>query len=116
MNIEICEQMIQSWLLNCKQCEIVQTNWSISPLRIIDTVDIDIVKLLMKEIQDELNKALDIETINALQESADNDSNEEYQLDAEIITKPKSTKTTKVKKLNIFKKSNVFCSLSMLFI
>ncbi len=105
MKIEICEQMIQSWLLNCKQCEIVQTNWSISPLRVIDTVDIDIVKLLMKEIQDELNEALDVETINALQESADNDSNEEYRLDDEIISKPKSTKTTKVKKLNIFKKS-----------
>ena len=32
MKIEICEQMLQSWLLNCKLCEISQVNWKISPL------------------------------------------------------------------------------------
>ena len=31
MKIEMCEQMAQSWLLNCKNCQIAQTNWSISP-------------------------------------------------------------------------------------
>ncbi len=32
MKIEICEQMTQSWLSHIKCCQVVQTNWSISPL------------------------------------------------------------------------------------
>ena len=32
MKIEICEQMVHSWLINCKLCESAQTNWKVSPL------------------------------------------------------------------------------------
>lgn len=32
MKIEICEQIIASWLKHCKGCQIVQTNWCPSPL------------------------------------------------------------------------------------
>ena len=39
MKIEICEQMVQSWLQNYKQCEIVQTNWKVSPLRLRSITD-----------------------------------------------------------------------------
>lgn len=42
MKIEICEQMVQSWLINCKNCQVAQTNWSISPLRDIDAYKLDI--------------------------------------------------------------------------
>ena len=42
MKIEICEQMVQSWLQHYKQCEIVQTNWKISPLRLRGISDADI--------------------------------------------------------------------------
>ena len=42
MKIEICEQMVQSWLINCKNCQIAQTNWSISPLKDIDTYKTEI--------------------------------------------------------------------------
>ena len=45
MKIEICEQMVQSWLQNYKQCEIVQTNWKVSPLRLRSITDADIVEL-----------------------------------------------------------------------
>ena len=101
MKIEICEQMIQSWLQNIEQCEIVQTNWTVSPLRYIDQTQIDEVKKLMTSIQDELNKTLDPDDINALQESANLDA-EEFSLDEETpnLTKP----SAKVKKLNILYK------------
>ena len=42
MKIEICEQMVQSWLINCKNCQIAQTNWAISPLKNIDVYKTDI--------------------------------------------------------------------------
>ena len=42
MKIEICEQMVQSWLVNCKKCQIAQTNWSISPLKDMDAYKTDI--------------------------------------------------------------------------
>lgn len=42
MKIEICEQMVQSWLINCKNCQVAQTNWSISPLKDIDAYKLDI--------------------------------------------------------------------------
>ncbi len=42
MKIEICEQMVQSWLINCKNCQVAQTNWSISPLKDIDAFKADI--------------------------------------------------------------------------
>ena len=52
MKIEICEQMMQSWLLNCKLCEIAQTNWKISPLhfKTILPKDILYVQKFMNEI------------------------------------------------------------------
>ncbi len=102
MKIEICEQMIQSWLQNIEQCEIVQTNWTISPLRDIDPTQIAEVERLMKSIQDDLNKTLDPEDINALQEAANLDA-EEISFDEDDLNRTKSS--TKVKKLNIFKKS-----------
>lgn len=91
MKIEMCEQMVQSWLQHCKQCEIVQTNWMISPLRDIQQSDIDTVGNIMKDIQDKLNQALEAETKRILQQS----------VDEELDVKPKKT----VKKLDIFKKN-----------
>lgn len=32
MKIEVCEQMLSSWLKHVKNCQIVQTNWSPSPV------------------------------------------------------------------------------------
>ena len=53
MKIEICEQMMQSWLLNCKLCEIAQTNWKISPLYIktISSALINNVQTFMNDIK-----------------------------------------------------------------
>lgn len=96
MKIEICEQMVQSWLQHIKQCEIVQTNWMISPLRLRDITDADIanVEKFMKEVQEKLNENLEDETKAALQEL----------LDEELYAGKKRNKT-KIKNLNIFKKS-----------
>ena len=91
MKIEICEQMVQSWLQHCKQCEIVQTNWMISPLRDIKQSDIDSVGNIMKEIQDKLNQALTAETKRILQQSVDEELGEK--------------KKRKSANLNIFKKN-----------
>ena len=72
MKIEICEQMIQSWLLNCKQCEIVQTNWKVSPLRLHSISDADITDLekFMKDFQGELNLVLEEEPEDIIEEKA----------------------------------------------
>ena len=53
MKIEMCEQMMQSWLLNCKLCEIAQTNWKISPLylKTIAKEDVTYVQEFMDEIK-----------------------------------------------------------------
>ena len=91
MKIEICEQMVQSWLQHCKQCDIVQTNWTISPLRSIDDAEIKAVSNIMKEIQDQLNQALEDETKQILQQSVDEELGD--------------TKKGKSTKLNIFKKN-----------
>ena len=103
MKIEICEQMIQSWLLHCQQCQIVQTNWSISPLHNISSKNINDAYNFVKKVQDDLNEILETEYITALQESIE----EENQQDCLLIdTKTKgNTKTKKIKKLNIIKKS-----------
>lgn len=102
MKIEICEQMVQSWLQNCQLCEIVQTNWMISPKRmdIIDPADIDELQIFMKDVQERLNEMLGDEEKIALQESLDedNDANDEAE------AKGKKRKS-QIKKLNIFKKS-----------
>ena len=107
MKIEICEQMVQSWLQHYKQCEIVQTNWTVSPLREFTPDQINQVKTLMTDIQDKLNSLLNPETINALQESADQESNEGYLIEEdENVNQTKAkTKNSKTTKLNIFKKS-----------
>lgn len=42
MKIEICEQMVQSWLINYMNCHVAQTNWSISPLKSLDSYQADI--------------------------------------------------------------------------
>lgn len=107
MKIEICEQMVQSWLQHIKQCEIVQTNWTVSPLREFRPDQIDQVKTLMTDIQDKLNSLLNPETINALQESADQESDEGYLIESdENVNQPQEkTKNIKTTKLNIFKKS-----------
>jgi hypothetical protein len=105
MKIEICEQMVQSWLQHYKQCEIVQTNWTVSPLREFTPDQINQVKTLMTDIQDKLNSLLNPETINALQESADQESNEGYLIEEdENVNQTKAkTKNSKTTKLNIFK-------------
>lgn len=53
MKIEMCEQMMQSWMLNCKLCEIAQTNWKMSPLylKTISSADVSYVQQFMDEIK-----------------------------------------------------------------
>lgn len=82
MKIEICEQMVQSWLQNYKQCEVVQTNWKVSPLRLRSITDADIAELekFMKEFNDQLDETLRPETKAELQDTAENTvSNDEVQ-------------------------------------
>ncbi len=100
MKIEICEQMLQSWLQHHKQCEIVQTNWMVSPLRLrtISKTDIALLEKFMKDFQEQLNQDLAAEIKASLQESVD----EDMVADGEVVQKKRS----KAKKLNIFKKSN----------
>ena len=58
MKIEICEQMVQSWLLNCKLCEVVQTNWKKSPLyNVSDPQYVDVLNFVT-QIETEINAAL----------------------------------------------------------
>lgn len=94
MKIEMCEQMLQSWLLHIKQCQIVQTNWSISPLHNITTKDIEDGYKFVVETQDSLNVILEKEYLDALQESIDNEE-----------INDNSGKNKKVTKLNIIKKN-----------
>lgn len=47
MKIEICEQMLQSWLLNYKLCEIAEVNWKISPLY-LKTISSDTIEEVQK--------------------------------------------------------------------
>ena len=102
MKIEICEQMVQSWLQHYKQCEIVQTNWKVSPLRLRSISDLDIAELekFMKKFEEELNQVLEDETKVALQDAVDEELLSED--DAQLVKKRKSSK---IKKLNIFKKN-----------
>lgn len=39
MKIEMCEQMVSSWLQNCVGCQVVQTNWTVSPAMEISSGD-----------------------------------------------------------------------------
>ena len=102
MKIEICEQMVQSWLQHYKQCEIVQTNWKVSPLRLRGITDADIVELerFMTEFNNQLEQNLKPETKAALQ----SETSDELLSEDESIP-PIKTKSRKSKKLNIFKKS-----------
>ena len=99
MKIEICEQMVQSWLQNYKQCEIVQTNWKVSPLRLRSITDADIVELeaFMKEFNKQLEENLKPETKAALQDEVT-----EGLEDGAPTTNARSNRNIK---LNIFKKS-----------
>ena len=99
MKIEICEQMVQSWLQNYKQCEIVQTNWKISSLRLRSITDADIVELeaFMKEFNNQLEKNLKPETKAALQNEVTEGLEENVPAN--------ETRANKNTKLNIFKKS-----------
>ena len=99
MKIEICEQMVQSWLQNYKQCEIVQTNWKVSPLRLRSITDADIVELeaFMKEFNKQLEETLKPETKAALQDEVT-----EGLEDGAPTVKARSNRNIK---LNIFKKS-----------
>ncbi len=107
MKIEICEQMIQSWLLNIHQCQVVQTNWGISPLRTISQKEVDDAYEFVKEVENTLNSdVLNSETLAALQDSIDVDfakASFDSEEDTAVNTKKKSNK--KIKKLNIVKKS-----------
>lgn len=99
MKIEICEQMVQSWLQNYKQCEIVQTNWKVSPLRLRSITDADIVELeaFMKEFNKQLEENLKPETKAALQD--------EVTEGLEDSAPTTNTRSSRNIKLNIFKKS-----------
>lgn len=107
MKIEICEQMVQSWLINCELCEIVQTNWTISPLREITDTEITNIADLMEDIQSELNKQLNTDYKTALHYNISNELKELYDIgtdsEAGDFTLPQ---LKKIKELNIFKKSN----------
>ena len=96
MKIEICEQMVQSWLSNIKQCQVVQTNWTISPLRSIVTTDIDDAYEFVTNVQNTLNERLNADVVQALQTSIDEENMDEA---------PKKA-SKKSKTLNIVKKSN----------
>lgn len=98
MKIEICEQMVQSWLQNYKQCEIVQTNWKVSPLRLrsITDADIDELEAFMKEFNKQLEENLKPETKAALQDEVTEG------LEDRALTNTRSNRNIK---LNIFKKN-----------
>lgn len=99
MKIEICEQMVQSWLQNYKQCEIVQTNWKVSPLRLRGITDADIAELeaFMKEFNNQLEESLKPETQAALQDEVT-----EGLEDGAPVREERANRNIK---LNIFKKS-----------
>lgn len=100
MKIEICEQMVASWLQHCKQCELVQTNWSVSPLREITSAHIGQVEAFMKDMEAELSQELEEETKAALQLAVELDM-----LSASEEQESPKKKPAKKTKLNIFKKS-----------
>ncbi len=52
MKIEICEQLICSWLKHCKGCQIVQVNWTPSPYFNINDGDFAIFSMFIQEIKD----------------------------------------------------------------
>lgn len=65
MKIEMCEQMVQSWLQHIKGCQVVQTNWMISPLMDISS-HLSYVDWFMKDISGKLNAKIDEETLAAM--------------------------------------------------
>ena len=54
MKIEVCEQMLASWLQHIKGCQIVQTNWNPSPLVEIPDVVIESVSAFVAAVKDYL--------------------------------------------------------------
>ena len=61
MKIELCEQAMQSWLQHIKGCQIVQTNWMVSPLFDIDPF-LPYVEWFMEDITEKLNDEIDEQT------------------------------------------------------
>ena len=53
MKIEVCEQMLASWLKHIKGCQIVQTNWCPSPAAVSQLSDEDFqsIDAFVNEIQ-----------------------------------------------------------------
>lgn len=51
MKIEICEQVVQSWLKHIKLCQIVQTNWTMSPI---------LANQISEELYTEINEFIDV--------------------------------------------------------
>jgi hypothetical protein len=75
MKIEIGESLVYSWLRHVKQCQIVQTNWKVSPKWQSKNIDLDSMKT---EIENEFkDKKLDIfhknSSINQLLQQAEID-------------------------------------------
>lgn len=54
MKIEVCEQMLASWLQHIKGCQVVQTNWSPSPLAEIPDDVIESVSAFVAAVKDYL--------------------------------------------------------------
>lgn len=65
MKIEICEQAVLSWLQHVKGCQIVQTNWMISPMTPLSS-KIPYVDALMRDISEKLNDEIDAKTLAEL--------------------------------------------------
>ncbi len=63
MKIEICEQMLHTWLRHCKLCEIAQTNWKVSPLYIktISKSDKDYIQAFIEEVKIHFPKIFNID-------------------------------------------------------
>lgn len=78
MKIEICEQMVQSWLINCKNCQVVQTNWSVSPLKDVDGHKKDINEYITYFVSALKNGVLSGEIDNGVFNTAEEDAIEFY--------------------------------------
>ena len=76
MKIEMCEQMVQSWLQHFKRCQVVQTNWMISPLIDVSS-HLAYVDGFMKDISSKLNAEIDAATMASMAMVGEIDAAEE---------------------------------------
>lgn len=51
MKIEVCELLISSWLKHIKRCQVVQMNWTPSPLDKIDETDLLDINLFINDVK-----------------------------------------------------------------